>query len=150
MKVIATNKKAFFDYEIIDTLEAGLVLRGDEVKSIRKKMISLNESFATISKGELVLLNCQITPYSHAYSKEQDPRRSRKLLLHRRELNRLIGDVSRKGVTLIPLKVYINDRGFVKIELGIAKHKKTVDKKRDIKERDIKREVAREMKVKVR
>lgn len=113
-------------------------------------MVSLNESFAAVHKGELTLLNCQITPYSHAYSKQQDPRRTKKLLLHRREIARLVGDISRKGVTIIPLKLYLNDRGYVKVELGIAKHKKLIDKKREIKERDIRREVARDIKVRLR
>ncbi len=151
MMVVATNKKAFHDYEILETLEAGLVLTGDEVKSIRKRHISLNEAFATIHQGELMLINCSITPYSHAYLKREGAeRRSRKLLLHKKELNRLIGDISRKGVTIIPLKMYFNDRGFVKVELGIAKHKKKIDKKRDLRERDIRREVARDAKVRLR
>jgi SsrA-binding protein len=151
MMVVASNKKAFHEYEILETLEAGLVLTGDEVKSIRKRQVSINDAYATLHKGELALLNCNITPYSHAYIKNEDlARRSRKLLLHKRELNRLIGDISRKGVTIVPLKLYFNDRGFIKVELGIAKHKKKIDKKRDIKERDIQREVAREVKIRLR
>lgn len=151
MMLIATNKKAFHDYEVMETLEAGIVLTGDEVKSIRKKQVSLNEAFATTHHGELVLLNCNVTPYSHAYMKsESQGRRSRTLLLHKKELNRLIGDISRKGVTIVPLKIYINDRGYIKVELGIAKHKKMVDKKQDLKERDIRREVSRDLKVRLR
>lgn len=151
MMLIASNKKAFHDYAVMETIEAGIVLTGDEVKSIRKKQVSLNESFATTHQGELVLLNCNVTPYSHAYMKgETQGRRSRKLLLHKKELNRLIGDISRKGITIVPLKIYINDRGYVKVELGIAKHKKMVDKKQDLKERDIRREVSRDLKVRLR
>lgn len=151
MMLIASNKKAFHDYEIMETIEAGIVLTGDEVKSIRKKQVSLNESFATTHQGELVLLNCNVTPYSHAYMKSENySRRSRKLLLHKKELNRLVGDISRKGVTIVPLKMYLNDRGYVKVELGIAKHKKMVNKKQDLKERDIRREVARDVKVRLR
>lgn len=146
MNVITTNKKAFFDYEINYTLEVGIVLTGDEVKSIRAKHISLTDAYAVLQKGQLVLINCYIAPYSHAYSKNDGSRRNRVLLVHRRELNKLAGDVSRKGLTLIPLKVYLNKRGLVKIELGVAKHKKAVDKKQLLKERDIKRETDREMK----
>ncbi len=151
MMVIASNKKVYYDYEIIETLEAGLVLSGDEVKSIRKRQVTINDAFATIHNGELSLINCNITPYSHAYTKsEAQAKRSRKLLLHKKELNRLIGDISRKGITIVPLKMYFNDRGFVKVELGIAKHKKKFDKKQDIKERDLCREASREIKVRLR
>lgn len=146
MKIITTNKKAFHDYEIFDRFEAGIVLKGDEVKSIRNKGISINEAFATIHGTELFLLNCQIVPYSHAYLKKDTGRESRKLLLHRKELNKLIGSVARKGYTLLPLKVYINPRGLVKVELGLAKHRKAHDKRHMIKERDIARETAREIK----
>ncbi len=147
MSVITSNKKAYFDYEINDTVEVGIVLCGDEVKSIRAKQISLSDSYAVMQKGEVVLLNCYIAPYSHAYSKSEDySRRNRVLLLHRREINKLAGDISRKGLTLIPLKVYLNARGLVKITIGIAKHKKSVDKKQQLKERDIKRETQRTIK----
>lgn len=147
MSTITTNKKAYFDYEIYDTIEVGIVLSGDEVKSIRAKQISLNDSYAVMQKGEVVLLNCYIAPYSHAYTKANDySRRNRVLLLHRREIHKLAGDISRKGLTLIPLKVYFNSRGLVKIALGVAKHKKSVDKKQLLKERDIKRETQRAIK----
>ena len=150
MNIVTTNKKAYFDYEIKYTVEAGIALRGDEVKSIRGKQISLAESFATLYKGSVNLINCYIAPYSHSYDKNLDPRRTRTLLLKRREINKLIGEVSQKGLTLIPLKVYFNKKGLVKIELGIAKHKKSVDKKKQIKERDIKREAAREIKTRIK
>lgn len=147
MKIITENKKAFFDYEIIDRIEAGIVLTGDEVKSVRAKHVSLQGSFAQFYRGELMLLNAKITPYSHAYQKtEEQMSRSRKLLLHKRELMRLLGELSKKGITLIPLKIYFNDRNIAKIELGLAKHKKSADKRRDIKERDVRRETARELK----
>ena len=125
MKIIATNKKAYFDYEIKSTLEAGIVLTGDEVKSIRNRQISLAESFATIHDGQVTLINCHIAPYSHSYSKKNQPRRTRKLLLHKKEINKLIGEVSRKGLTLIPLKIYLNKRGLIKISLGLARHNKS-------------------------
>ncbi|MBU1007905.1 SsrA-binding protein SmpB [Candidatus Dependentiae bacterium] len=150
MKIIAKNKRAFHDYEIKETVEAGIVLTGDEVKSLRQGNVSLTDAFATVHNGEINLLNCYIAPYSHAYEKEDKSRRSRKLLLHRKQINKLIGDISRKGLTLIPLKLFFSKRGFVKVELGIAKHKKKVDKKRELRERDIKRETEREMKVRVK
>jgi SsrA-binding protein len=149
MKIITINKRARHDYEIQDTLEAGIVLTGDEVKSIRQGSISLADSYATIHEGQVQLLNCYVAPYVHAYQKK-DPRRSRRLLLHRREINKLVGAVSRKGLTLIPLKVYLSERGYVKVTIGLAKHKKARDKKRELRERDIKREAARETKVKIK
>ncbi len=145
MKLITKNKKAYFDYEILETMEVGIVLTGDEVKSIRNKQISLAESFATLHQGEVNLINCHIAPYSHAYFKKDVSRRTRKLLLKRKEINKLIGDISRKGLTLVPLKVYINNRGYIKLELGLAKHKKSRDKKKELRERDIKRETDREL-----
>ena len=146
MKVIATNKKAFHDYEILDRIEAGVVLTGDEVKAIRAGHVSLIGSFATVRDNELYLLNCMITPYSHAYLKsEEAARRTRKLLLHRRQLNKMIGEISRKGVTIVPLKVYLNEKGKVKIEIGIAKHKKAHGIKQELKERDIARQTQREL-----
>lgn len=147
MKVVAQNKKAFFDYEILEKLEAGIVLTGDEVKSIKAGHVSLVGTFATIHDGELFLINCNITPYAKAANKkEEDAKKSRKLLVHRRELSRLVGDISRKGVTIVGLSMYVNDRNIIKVELGIAKHKKAAGKKETIKERDIKRETQRELK----
>ena len=147
MKIITSNKKAYFNYEIQETIEAGIVLFGDEVKSIRANNINLGDAFATLHDGQIQLLNCYIGPYSHAYNKTDTSRRSRTLLLKRKEINRLVGDLSRKGLTLVPLKAYFNDRGYIKLELGLAKHKKAVDKKQSLKERDIKREVQRESKI---
>lgn len=147
MKIIAQNKKAFFDYEILEKMEAGIVLTGDEVKSLRAGHCSLIGSYATFHKGELFLINANITPYSHAFSKnEKEATRSRKLLLHKRELMRLVGDVSKKGITILPLKIYFDEKGKVKVELGIGKHKKASQKKEVIKERDIKRQTRRELK----
>lgn len=145
MKTVAENKKARFDYEIIDTVEAGIELRGDEVKSIRNHSASLSDSYAVVSKGQIVLLNCYIAPYAHSYAKSEDDttRRSRTLLLHKKEISRMIGDVSRKGLTLIPLKMYFNERGYCKVLLGLAKHKKAIDKKKELREKDINRETQR-------
>lgn len=146
MKIITTNKRAHHDYIILETMEAGIVLQGDEVKSIRAKEVSLNDAFATVHQGAINLINCHIAPYSHAYTKADTSRQTRKLLLHKKQINQLIGAISRRGLTIIPLKMYLNDRGYVKLELGIAKHKNAVDKKHELRERDIKRETAREIK----
>jgi SsrA-binding protein len=147
MKLIAQNKKAFFEYEVLDKMEAGIVLTGDEVKSIRAGQVSLIGSFAVIKQGELYLINCNISLYEKAYTKsKEDTTRSRKLLLHKRELFRLIGDISRKGLTIVPLAMYFNKRNIVKIELGLCKPKKAAGKKEAIKERDIERQTRREVK----
>jgi len=146
MKIITKNKRAFHDYEIKYTVEAGIVLTGDEIKSIRQGNVSLVDAFATVHDGEITMINCYIAPYSHAYKKEDTSRRSRKLLLHRKEIDKLIGEISRKGLTLIPLKLYFSKKGYVKVELGVAKSKKKVDKKRELREKDIKRQTERELK----
>lgn len=146
MKIIANNKKAFHDYDVLDRIEVGVVLTGDEVKSVRAGHANLVGSFANPHRGELFLLNCSITPYSNAYIKSEDAARTRKLLLHRRELSRLIGDISKKGITLVPLKMYLNPKGLVKIELGVCKHKKAHERKEELRERDIARETRRELK----
>ncbi len=147
IKVIAQNKKAFFEYEILDKLEAGLVLTGDEVKSIRAGQVSLIGAFAVVTNGELFMINCTIAPYKQAYTKRDDlATRSRKLLLAKREISRIVGDISRKGVTIVPLSIYFNDRNFIKVELGICKSKKAAGKKQAIKERDIERQTRREVK----
>ena len=147
MKVIAKNKKAFFDYEVLDKLEAGIVLTGDEVKSLREGQATLTGSYANVHEGELYLLNCNIPLYKQAYTKDEEAaKRTRKLLVHKKELSRLIGDVSRKGITLIPLMLYFNKRNVAKLEIGLCKHRKAAGKKQLLKERDIKRDTAREMK----
>lgn len=147
MKIITQNKKAFFEYEILDHIEAGIVLTGDEVKSLRAGHANLTGAFAVIHDGELTLINTHISPYSHAYSKSEDTsRRTRKLLIHKKELNKLVGDIARKGVTLVPLKLYFNEKGKVKVDLGVAKHKKAHQRKEVIKERDIARQTRRELK----
>ena len=147
MKVIVQNKKALFDYEIQYKVEAGIVLTGDEVKSLRAKRGSLNGSFAVVKDAELFLINCNIPLYSHAYMKSEDAAvRSRKLLVHRKELNKLIGEVSQKGMTIIPLKIYFNNKNLAKVELGVGRHRKATGKKQLLKERDIKRETERELK----
>jgi len=151
MKLLAQNKKAFHDYDISDRIEVGIVLTGDEVKSIRAGKVVLIGSYATVKNSEFYLINCNIALYGHAYGKEEyDPVKTRKLLIHRRELNRLMGDIAKKGVTVLPLKIYLTKKGIVKIELGIGKHKKAAGKKQALKERDIRKETARELKGKYR
>ncbi|MHB8054541.1 MAG: SsrA-binding protein SmpB [Candidatus Aminicenantales bacterium] len=141
MKTIAVNKAARFNYEILETFEAGLVLQGSEVKSIREGRISLKESFADIRDGEMVLVDCHIQPYEAANRWNHDPLRVRKLLLHRREIKRLTGKVKERGLTLIPLRVVLNDKGLVKIEIALGKGKKVYEKRETIKARDLDRQV---------
>jgi SsrA-binding protein len=149
MKIIASNKKAFHDYHIDDRLEAGIVLSGDEVKSIRAGHISLKGSFAHIQGNELFLVNCHITPYAKAFDKsgkdEEYATRRRKLLIHKRELTKIMNDIARQGTTVVPLKVYFKG-GLIKVELGIAKGKKKADKRQALKEKDLKRQADREIK----
>ena len=146
MKVIATNKKAYHNYEIFDSYEAGISLLGSEVKSIREGKISLKEGYAEIKRGEVYLLNCNISPYAPANRFNHEPRRERKLLLHRRQIKRLIGKTKEKGFTLVPTKVLINDKGKVKVEIALAKGKRAYQKKEAIKERDLERELRAEIK----
>lgn len=144
-KQIAFNKKAKFNLNIEDEFEAGIVLTGTEVKSIRSGKISLKEAFARIKNNEVFVYNMHISPYTHAYYDNHDPMRPRKLLLHKKQINKLIGKTNEKGYTMVPLKVYLKD-GKVKIGLALGKGKKIYDKRRDIKDREVKREIDRSMK----
>ncbi|MEM7032327.1 MAG: SsrA-binding protein SmpB [Chloroflexota bacterium] len=142
LKIIANNRKARHDYAILDTFEAGMVLTGSEIKSIRAGQISLQDGFATIREGEMWLDNTHISTYDQASIANHEPRRSRKLLLHRREINRLIGRLREKGLTLVPLRLYLkNNRA--KVELGLAKGKRQYDKRTTLKERDAQRQIDR-------
>ncbi|MBQ9090388.1 MAG: SsrA-binding protein SmpB [Alphaproteobacteria bacterium] len=144
---IATNRKARFNYEIIETYETGIVLTGAEVKSLRAGHATINESYATIQDGELYLINAHITEYGAAKGGfvKQVASRPRKLLVHRKELNKLMGAIQQKGKTLVPLDLYFNPRGKVKVRIGLASGKNTVDKREDIKTRDWNREKQRIM-----
>ena len=147
MKIVAQNKKAYHDYDILEKIEAGIVLTGDEVKSLRAGRASLVGSYAVAKDGELYLLNAHITPYDKAYRQDEEKSRAtRKLLLHKKQIHKLIGDISKKGITIVPLKLYFNKKSKIKVELGVAKHKKASGKKQALKERDIKRETRRELK----
>ncbi len=151
MKIVAQNKKAFFEYDILDRIEAGIALTGDEVKSVRAGHASLLGAFAYVREGEFYLVNCNIAPYSKAFMKDPEgATRSRKLLLHKRQIHKLIGDISKKGITIVPLKLYLNKKSLIKVELGLAKHKKAAGKKQALKEKDIKRQTERELKDKYR
>ncbi len=135
---IATNKQAFRDYSIIETIEAGIELRGSEVKSLREGRINLDESFARINENdEVFLYSAHISQYSQASYLNSDSMRTRKLLMHKREIKKLHSKLAQKGFTLIPLKMYFNSRGFVKVELALGKGKKDYDRRDDIKKREV-------------
>lgn len=142
IKVIAQNRKARHDYFIEETYEAGIVLSGTEVKSIRLGRVSLGESFADVRNGEAFIHNMHISPYEMGNIANKDPIRSRKLLLHRRQINRLIGYIQQRGFTLVPLRVYLK-RGLIKVELGLARGKRQYDKRQDIARRDAQRDMDR-------
>ncbi|MEE8377065.1 MAG: SsrA-binding protein SmpB [Candidatus Aminicenantaceae bacterium] len=146
MRVIAKNKKAFFNYELIETFEAGISLLGSEVKSIREGMVSLKESYAEIKEGEVFLISCHVSPYDPANIFNHDPLREKKLLLHRKEIKRLIGKIKEKGLTLVPVKILLNDKGRVKVEIALAKGKRVYQKKEAIRQRDQDREMRTELK----
>lgn len=145
MKIITVNKKAFFDYDILEKLEVGLELLGSEVKSLREGRISLKDAFIEIKAGEAWLIHAHISPYTCASYNNHEPERPRKLLLHRREIRRLDQKVSAKGVTIMPLRLYFNDQGRAKMEIGLARGKREYEKKQKIKEKDIQREVDRDL-----
>jgi SsrA-binding protein len=146
MKVITNNKKARHDFHILETLEAGVVLRGTEVKSLREGRANLRDSYALLERGEVILRGLHISPYSHTSDNRLDPRRDRKLLLNKREIKRLVGKVQEKGLTLVALKLYFNDRGLAKVTLGLARGKKTYDKRHALAERQAKRDIERAVK----
>lgn len=142
---VTTNRKAYHDYFVEETLEAGLVLQGTEVKSLRMGLANLTDSYAIIKKDEIFLFNAQISPYPFGNIMNHEPLRTRKLLLHREEIRKLIGKITQKGYTLIPLKIYFV-RGKAKALIGLAKGKKSFDKRETIKEKESKREVERMVK----
>jgi SsrA-binding protein len=146
MKLIADNRKARHDYQILETIEAGIVLLGAEVKSLREGRANLRDSYAVVENGEVVLRGMHVSPYSHGSYGALDPRRDRKLLLNKSEIRRLIGKVEEKGLTLVALKLYFSDKGKAKVVLALARGKKLYDKRQDMAERDSRREVERAMK----
>lgn len=140
-KTIASNKKAYHEYFILDKLEAGISLVGTEVKAIREGRLNLKDSYALVRDGEVWLYNCHISPYSHGNRENHEPTRPRKLLLHRQEIRKLIGKTQEKGLTLTPLRVYFK-RGKIKVELGVARGKKLVDKRESERKKEADREAA--------
>ncbi|MRG55891.1 SsrA-binding protein [Phyllobacterium sp. YR620] len=142
-KIIAENRKARFNFEILDTLEAGLVLAGTEVKSLRRNQSNIAESYASFENGEFWLINSYIPEYLEANRFNHEPRRHRKLLINKREMSRLAQSVDREGMTVVPLKLYFNDRGRAKLEIAVARGKKLHDKRETEKQRDWNREKSR-------
>jgi len=135
-KLIATNRKAHRDYEVLETLECGIELKGGEVKSLRDGRLTLNDSFARVEEGEVFLYNAHISPYEQASYMNVEPTRRRKLLLHKNQINKLLASIMQKSRTLIPLKAYFNERGYAKIEVAVCKGKKLYDRREDIKRRE--------------
>lgn len=145
-KVVATNRKAFHDYFIEERYEAGIMLQGTEVKSLREGRVNLQDSYASVRGSEVFLHQCHISPYSHGNIMNHDPTRVRKLLLHKAEIHKLLGKTQQKGLTLVPLRIYFTKRGYAKVELGLAKGKKLYDRRETIKSREAGREVQRAIK----
>ena len=145
MKIITQNKKAFHDYSIEETLEAGILLQGTEVKSLRDGKANLKDSYVIVKDSEVFLLNCHISPYSHGNIMNHDPLRTRKLLLHKKEITKLQGKAAQKGYSLIPLKLYFSN-SHVKVEVGLARGKRQYEKRETIKKREADREIERAMK----
>jgi len=142
------NRRARHEYQILETYEAGMILTGPEVKSIRAGQANLAEAHCIIRNEKLILIGCHISPYKPAaMNNPNEPARSRELLLHKKELLRLVGKLKEKGLTLVPLKLYFNERGFAKLEIGLGRGKKLYDKRQDKKEKDIKRDLQRRYKV---
>ena len=144
-KVLARNKKAQFRFELLDRYEAGLALQGTEVKSLRNGKVSLEESFAQPRGDEIFIYKLHIAPYEQGNIHNHDPLRPRKLLLHRREISKILGRVNERGFTLVPTSLYFRN-GYAKVEIALARGKRTVDKRHDLKKKDAKREIARAMK----
>ena len=145
-KLVANNKKAYHDYFIEDTYEAGIALSGTEVKSLRMGRCSIKESFIHIENGEVILYGMHISPYEKGNIFNKDPLRPRKLLMHRRQISKLVGQIAEKGYTLVPLKVYFTG-SLAKVEIGLAKGKKLYDKRQDIAKKDQRREAEKDFKI---
>jgi SsrA-binding protein len=144
-QTIALNRRARHEYAITDTFEAGIVLTGTEIKSVRAHKVSLAEAYARVERGEAWLIGANIAPFEGGNRYNHEPKRTRKLLLHRGEIDELLGLTKAKGLTLVPLRLYITERGVAKVELAVARGKQLHDKRRDIAERDARRDVAREL-----
>lgn len=148
-RTLCSNRKAYHDYHIEESTEAGIELRGTEIKSLREGKANLKDSYVILKDGEAFLINCHISPYSHGNRYNHDPLRNRKLLLHKEEIRRLAGKVAQRGFTLIPLRIYLS-KGIAKVEVALAKGKRQFDKREAIKEKDLRRESEKALKEIVR
>ena len=145
-KIVVTNRKAHRDYNILKVWEAGIELKGSEVKSIRDVRANLNDSFARVENGQILLYNMHISPYDRASVFNVEPQRVRRLLLHKNQISKIAGEVFQRGLTLVPLRLYFNERGFAKIELALCRGKKLYDRRRDMMRREADLEIKRAMK----
>lgn len=148
-KLVANNKKAYHDFFIEETYEAGIVLTGTEIKSVRQGKVSIKESYARIRDGEMIIYGMNISPYEQGNRFNVDPLRERKLLLHKQQIRKLVGQTTLKGFSIVPLKMYINEEGLAKVQIGLARGKKNYDKREDIAKRDAKRDMQRRMKTRM-
>lgn len=144
-RVIATNRKLFRDFEVLETIECGIELKGSEVKSLREAKANIDDAFGRIESAQVYLYNCHIQPYEKASYFKEEATRPRRLLLHRSQIRKLIGQVSQRGYSLAPFKLYFNSKGLVKVALSLVRGKKLYDRREDIKKRDIERELRRSM-----
>ena len=149
VKIVCENRKARFNYDFIEQFEAGIVLTGAEIKSIRRGTVSIEESYVRPDGSDLILVGCHIRPYEYSQDKEYEPTRKRRLLLHRREINQLRAGIEKKGLTIVPVKLYLK-RGYAKLDLALARGKSAPDKRLAIKEREGQREAARALKTRTR
>lgn len=140
MSVVATNRRALRDYTVVETIEAGIELSGTEVKSVRNGQVSLDEGYARVDGGEVYLLDVHIAPYAQGNIHNREPKRKRRLLLHRHEIRRLFGRTTLRGLTLVPLKMYFNKRGLAKVELALCRGKKSGDRREELRQRALERD----------
>lgn len=141
MKVVAVNRQARHDYHVLDTYDAGLVLKGSEAKSLRQGAVSLSDAHGEFVGGEVYLIGLHIAPYKHATVQQASPKRKRKVLLHKREIRKLYGSITQRGNTIVPLKVYFNERGFAKVTIGVCQRRRLYDKKEKLLKKEIERKV---------
>mgnify|MGYP000431291901 FL=1 len=146
MKIVSNNKKAYHDYFILDTYEAGIELKGTEIKSVRQNQVNLKDSFVRVKNNEVFVENMHISPYDHGNIFNHDPKRTRKLLLHKKEILKITNKLKEGGLTVVPTKLYFNKSSKVKLEIAIAKGKKLYDKRNDLKEKDARRDIERSLK----
>ncbi|UCG29840.1 MAG: SsrA-binding protein SmpB [candidate division WOR-3 bacterium] len=147
MKIVANNRKALHDYHVLESFEAGLVLTGSEVKSLRQGMVSISDAYGDISDGEVYVFNLHITNYRYSSAGKLDPKRKRKILLNKKEIKKLYGLVQQRGNTMIPLKIYFTERGYAKMQIGVCRRKRLYDKKEKILKKEEERKIAKARKI---